>query len=183
MKRFDELVVKDVLYSADQIRERVKELAAYWNTLYGYPTAPELVLLVTLKGAYTFAADLSRHITVPHVVEFIRASSYLGGTESTGSVQLSELSSNLTGKNVLIIEDILDSGLTLKRLNERVKEHKPNSIRYCAILSKPSCLEHQLACDGQVGFAIDPPRFVIGYGLDYKEHYRGLPHIYEAALN
>lgn len=175
------IVNKGVLFTADQIAGRVKDIATNISLDYN---GKDLVLLVVLKGAHVFGTDLSRQLDTHHTIQFIRASSYLGGTESTGDVAIAATTDlDIEGKHVLIIEDILDSGLTISRLTKKLLETgKPASVESCVLLTKPTMLKHPEAVARYVGFELNPPKFVIGYGLDFDEYFRHLPYIAEAAV-
>ena len=173
------------LYTASQIAKRVKELGEFIDLIYYSPVEHNLVLLGALTGAFIFLADLSRVVKTPHRVEMVRASSYHGGTETSGSVQVEGNldAHNLAGTDVLVVEDILDTGLTYQALRKALLEQaKVRSVRFCALLSKPEKLTVQdLGIDDKlIGFQMSPPRFVVGYGLDYKGYFRQLPFVAEA---
>jgi len=179
--------LKGILYGPEQIKTRVEELAMAIDSSYPCPDASELVLLGALTGAYVFLSDLSRAVRTPHKIAFVRASSYHGGTQTTGKVQVSheELKSlDLEGKDILIVEDILDTGFTYHALREALRKVcPPRSIEFCAMLSKPDKLQvAQLNVKPKfIGFQMRPPKFVVGYGLDYRGYFRDLPFIAEAA--
>jgi len=157
-----------------EIKTRVRELAEKINEEFG---GNELTVICTLKGSIVFFADLIRHLNMPVVCEFLGMSSYGNHTTSTGEVKVTlDLNEPLIGKNVLVVEDIVDSGLTLNYVIEYLKVRKPSSVKTVALLQKPDALKaHQLQID-YVGFQI-PNKFVVGYGLDYAEKFRGLPYI------
>ena len=160
------------LISADDIHRRVRELAA--DISRDHPLGVHLVGV--LKGACIFLADLARAIDVDVTMDFIAVSSYGSSTRSSGQVQLlKDLDIALEGRSVIIVEDIVDTGLTLTYLQEILRARAPRSIRTACLLSKPS--RRQVDVDVEyVGFTIED-RFVVGYGLDYHERYRNLPHI------
>ncbi len=162
-----------VLYSAEQIASRVAELGAQISKDY----AGQQVLLVgVLKGAAVFLSDLSRHITVDATFDFISVSSYGKGKQSSGEVKLvKDVDSSLQGQNVIIVEDILDTGLTLSYLKKMFHAHQPKSLKIAAMLDKASRRIEPIQAD-YVGFVI-PDEFVVGYGMDYAERYRNLPYI------
>jgi hypoxanthine phosphoribosyltransferase len=138
--------------------------------------ADALHLVCVLKGAFVFLADLARALSIPCTLDFMAVSSYAAGTTTTGEVRLlKDLDIALDGRHVLIVEDIIDTGLTLTYLLEILKARGPKTIRTACLLSKPSRRKVNVPID-YVGFEIDD-RFVIGYGLDYAEQYRGLPYI------
>ena len=163
----------EVLYSREKISERVDELAeAVSNDFMG--KAP--LLLCVLKGAVVFMADLMRSLRVGVEVDFISASSYIE-THSSGSVEISPVFSlDVRGKDILIIEDIIDTGLTYKALVEYLSAREPASLSLCVLLDKPSSRRGETVQPDYVGFTI-PDKFVVGYGLDYDGKYRELPDI------
>jgi hypoxanthine phosphoribosyltransferase len=129
-----------------------------------------------LRGAYMFLTDLARHIQMPLTIDFLGVSSYGPRKTSSGVVRLtSDLSCSVVGRDVLIVEDIIDTGLTMNYLKDNFCTRKPNSVRVCSLLKKPDCIIQPIHID-YLGFEIED-RFVIGYGLDYKEKYRNLPYI------
>jgi hypoxanthine phosphoribosyltransferase len=183
----DTLELTQILYTEQQIAERVKQLAFTIDRAYCSSDAGQLVLVGALTGAFVFLADLSRAIKTPHTISFVRASSYHGGTESSGTVEVGDEIERLDieGKDVLIVEDILDSGLTYLALRKALMTRNPKSIQFCSLLSKPamhvySVRKGNLIRDEMIGFQLRPPRFVVGYGLDYQGCLRGLPFIAEA---
>jgi len=136
----------------------------------------ELYLIGVLNGAYAFYADLSRAISLPLQVGFIIVSSYQGATHSSGKVKvLSNLPEDMKGKDVLLVEDIIDSGLTLKFLKKKIQTKKPRSLKVCVLLNKVEGRQVEVDLD-YVGFEI-PDKFIIGYGLDYDNKYRNLPYM------
>jgi hypoxanthine phosphoribosyltransferase len=163
----------EILYSRDQIAQRVAELGAQvTRDLNG----EKLVMVGVLKGAAPFLADLSRHIEADATFDFVATSSYGHGRQSSGAVKLiKDLDHPIEGKNVLIVEDILDTGLTLSYLRKLFLQQKPKSLRIATLLDKPSRRLEKIEAD-YIGFSI-PNLFVIGYGMDYAEHYRNLPDI------
>lgn len=165
--------VKEVLLSADQIAVRVAEMGATLTRDYA---GKQLSLICILKGASIFGADLYRHIDMPATIDFMAISSYGNRTQSTGVVRITkDLDVSIEDKDVLIVEDIIDSGLTLSYLLENLRSRRPASLRTCVLLDKPERREVQYTPD-YTGFTI-PDQFVIGYGLDYAERYRNLPYI------
>lgn len=178
-----ELRVRDILFTKEQIADRVQEIASEID-VHLQNVQEEVVLLCVLNGAMPFCVDLSRAMNRPHTVQTISASSYLGGTESSGHVTVSG-NVNLRGKHVIVVEDILDTGLTLSKLLPKLRqEQEPVALEVAVLLSKPTELKHEdvLKNVKWVGFQLEPPRFVVGYGLDYCEYLRGLPYIAEAAV-
>ncbi|WP_088070949.1 hypoxanthine phosphoribosyltransferase [Gottfriedia luciferensis] len=165
--------IKDTLISESDLKTRVKELAKQIEN--DFNNEP-LILVVVLKGSFVFAADLIREMKNDINVDFISVSSYSNQTESTGKVKLlKDLDENITDKNVVIIEDIIDSGLTLHFLRDHLDMHKPKSIKICTLLDKPERRKIDLPVD-YVGFVI-PDEFIVGYGIDYAQQYRNLPYI------
>ncbi len=162
-----------VLYNRQQIAARVAELGAQITRDIG---DEKLVLVGVLKGAAPFLADLSRHIDVDATFDFVAVSSYGKGQRSSGAVKMiKDLDQSIEGKNVLIVEDILDTGITLSYLRKLFLQQKPKSLRIAALLDKPSRRIEKIEAD-YVGFSI-PDLFVIGYGMDFAERYRNLPDI------
>ncbi len=165
--------VKDILYSEEVLQAKVKELA---NRISEDYKDKDLLLIGVLKGANVFMCDLMRQIRFPIQIDFIAASSYGHSTESSGVVKiLKDLDYSIEGKDVIIVEDIIDTGLTLKYLIENFKSRKPNSLEICTLLDKPERRIAQLAVK-YIGFQI-PDEFIVGYGIDYAELYRNLPYI------
>jgi hypoxanthine phosphoribosyltransferase len=162
-----------VLYSRQQIADRVAELGAQiTRDLNGEP----LIMIGVLKGAAVFLADLARAVQADTTFDFIAVSSYGKGQRSSGAVKLiKDLDHPIEGKNVLIVEDILDTGITLTYLRKILQEHHPKSLRIAALLDKPARRMEKIEAD-YVGFSI-PNLFVIGYGMDYAERYRNLPDV------
>ena len=155
----------EVMISADEIRERIYELAAQINQDY-QENKKELVLIGLLRGSIIFMADLCRQIEIPHELDFMTASSYGSGTSSTRDVKiLKDLDGQIAGKDVLIVEDIIDSGYTLSKVVEILQTRTPHSIEICTLISKPSRRVIDIPVK-YVGFEI-PDKFIVGYGLDY----------------
>lgn len=162
-----------VLFTEEQLQARVAELADQINRDYA-GKAP--VLVSVLRGSFVFMADLVRRITLPCTVDFMAVSSYGSGTTSSGQVKIvKDLSEQIEGKDVLVVEDILDSGNTLSYLLKLLEARHPTSIRLCTLLDKPERRTKPVAVQ-YCGFTI-PDEFVVGYGLDYDEKYRNLPYI------
>jgi hypoxanthine phosphoribosyltransferase len=162
-----------VMYSAAEIAARVAELGAQITRDYA---KGDLVLVGVLKGSFLFLADLCRAIDLPLVVEFLGVQSYGDETTSTGVVQItSDLTRPIEGKDVLIIEDIVDTGLTMEYLLENLRLRMPRSLKLCSLLHKPDRSIRPVRID-YVGFTI-PNAFVVGYGLDHAQKYRNLPYI------
>lgn len=165
--------VKDVMISEQKIKERVKELAAEIERDFNNE---EIFFIVVLKGSFVFAADLLREMKSNIQVDFISVSSYSDQTETTGKVKLlKDLDADITDRNVVVIEDIIDSGLTLHFLRDHLKMHKPKQVKICTLLDKPERRRIDLPVD-YVGFVI-PDEFIVGYGIDYAQQYRNLPYI------
>ncbi|HSK07965.1 MAG TPA: hypoxanthine phosphoribosyltransferase [Vicinamibacterales bacterium] len=163
-----------VLLTADQIRTRVAELAR--TIAADHPAGEDLHLVAILKGAFLFLGDLIRAMDRHVTVDFMAVSSYGKGTRSSGEVRMvKDLDSGLEGRNVVIVEDIVDTGLTLSYLQEILRARSPKSLRTACLLDKPSRRKVEVAVE-YVGFTIDD-HFVVGYGLDYGERYRNLPYI------
>jgi hypoxanthine phosphoribosyltransferase len=162
-----------ILFSREQIRARVAEMG---RQIDGDYAGEKIVLVGVLKGAAIFLADLARSLSLESTFDFVAASSYGKGQNSSGSVKLiKDLDESIAGKNVILVEDILDTGLTLAFLSRLFQQRNPKSLRVAALLDKPSRRLMKMEAD-YVGFTI-PDRFVIGYGMDFAERYRGLPDI------
>jgi len=160
------------LLSAQAIQQRVRELAEQVSKDYARIARP-LILLSVLKGSVCFATDLSRYVTVPVNFDYVAVSSYGSGTESSGVVQLlKDLTMEVTGRDVLMVEDIIDTGLTTSFLFEHVQRHRPSSLKLCVLLNKEERRVKPVPISYK-GFDI-PNHFVVGYGLDYDELYRNL---------
>jgi hypoxanthine phosphoribosyltransferase len=165
--------VGDILVQRDELEHRVRELGTEISRDYA---GRELLLIGVLKGAVFFLADLMRHIDVTCEVDFMAVSSYGASTDSSGVVRiLKDLDAPIEGRDVLIVEDIVDSGLTLSYLFRMLRARSPASLEVCALLTKPERREIDLPIR-YVGFEI-PNRFAIGYGLDYGERFRNLPYV------
>ncbi len=163
-----------VLISEADIQDRVGELAAQISA--DYADCEQLVLVGVLKGSFIFLADLSRRLTIPRVIEFIAVSSYGSGSQSSGAVRLvMDVRGNIENRHVLIVEDIVDTGHTLKYLIGMLKSHNPASVKTCALVRKAERAEVEVHVD-YLGFDI-PDKWVVGYGLDYAEQNRSLPYI------
>ena len=165
--------VERVLFSEEQLRARVAEIAAEIDRDYA---GKEPMLISVLRGSFVFMADLTRKITLPCMVDFMAVSSYGKGTTSSGQVQITkDLSEDIAGRDILVVEDILDSGNTLSYLLKILEHRHPASIRLCTLLDKPERRVKPVEVHYS-GFTI-PDAFVVGYGLDYAEKYRNLPYI------
>ena len=162
------------LYSREDIEEAVKRLAAMIERDY---ENEKIIFVCLLKGSFMFTSDLVRHVANPSRVDFIRVSSYGNGTTTSGTVTVTkDLEENIEGENVVIVEDIIDSGLTLKYVKEMLAGKKPKSVKICALLDKRA--RRQIEIEGDyVGFSMEDG-FVVGYGIDYAEQFRNLPEIY-----
>ena len=159
--------------SEEKIANRIAEMGAEISEVYGDET---VCLICILKGSVFFTVDLAKRITSPVELEFMCVSSYGSGTKSSGVVKITkDLDVNIEGKNVLLVEDIIDSGRTLSYLLENLKTRNPKSLRLCTLLDKPDRRVVDVDVD-YVGFEI-PDEFVVGYGLDYAQKYRNLPYI------
>ena len=162
-----------VLLSEEEVDKKIRELAGQITGDYA-GKMPHLICI--LKGGVFFMTELSKHIGIPVTIDFMSVSSYGDGTESSGRVRIvKDLDESIEGRDVLIVEDIIDSGRTLSYLMEMLKNRKPASLKLCTLLDKPERRVTQVTVD-YVGFRI-PDEFVVGYGLDYKQMYRNLPYI------
>ncbi len=169
----DDPAIGKILVAADDLTRRVTELATEISRDYA---GRDLVLIGVLKGAVFFVSDLMRHLDVPVEVDFMAVASYGSATRSSGVVRiLKDLDAAIEGRDVLIVEDIVDSGLTLQYLLRNLAGRNPASLEVCALLIKPSRRKVDLECR-YVGFEI-PDEFAIGYGLDHAERYRNLPYV------
>ena len=165
--------IERVLLSEEQLRQRVRELGEEISKEYA---GKEILMIGVLRGAVMFMADLARAIDVPVMIDFMAVSSYGTSTSSSGIVRiLKDLDEEVAGKHVLIVEDIIDSGLTLSYLVDNIKSRQPASVRICTLLNKPERRKVDLEVNYN-GFVV-PDEFVVGYGLDYAEKYRNLPFI------
>jgi hypoxanthine phosphoribosyltransferase len=163
-----------VLISEEEIQSRVLELAAEISS--DYADKGDIVLVGVLKGSFIFPADLARRLSIPRTIEFIAVSSYGSGSRSTGAVRLvMDVRGNIAGKHVLIVEDIVDTGHTLKYLIGMLKSHLPASVKTCALVRKAEQAQVDVDVD-YLGFDIGD-EWVVGYGLDYAEQNRTLPYI------
>lgn len=166
-------VIGEILVSREALQAKVAELGARISADYA---GKDLLLVGVLKGAVFFMADLARHITVPVALDFMAVSSYGSSTDSSGVVRiLKDLDTTIEGRHVLIVEDIIDSGLTLSYLTKNLNSRKPASLEICALLTKPARRKVNLPCK-YIGFEI-PNVFVIGYGLDFAERFRTLDYV------
>ena len=164
----------NLLFSRENITSIVKDLADQISKDYG---GRELVLVCILKGAFMFLSDLVRHIQIPVQIDFVRLASYGSGTETSGKIEITkDIEMSIEGKDVLIVEDIIDSGRTLRSLKDRLSLSNPSSIKICALLDKKARREVEIEAD-YIGKEVDNV-FVVGYGIDFNEAYRHLPEIY-----
>jgi hypoxanthine phosphoribosyltransferase len=165
--------IGEILVQADELQHRVEQLGAQISEDY---RGRDLLLIGVLKGAVFFLSDLMRHISIPCEVDFMAVASYGSATDSSGVVRiLKDLDAVIAGRDVLIVEDIVDSGLTLSYLLRTLNARGPASLEVCALLTKPERRKVDLPTR-YVGFEI-PDRFAIGYGLDHAERYRNLPYV------
>ena len=161
------------MISEEEVKARTTELAEQISKDF---QGEEVIAVGILRGGVYFCAELTQRITVPVILDFMEASSYGAGTESSGQVNITkDLIEDIAGKNVLIIEDIIDTGRTLSLLLENLRARGPKSLKLCALLDKPERRVVEVAVDYK-GFVI-PNKFVIGYGMDYDQKYRNLPYI------
>lgn len=168
----------EVLISQSAVEKRVKELA---DTISEDYAGKEIILICILKGAVMFMVDLSKELKVPVAFDFMDVSSYGGDTKSSGIVKIvKDLNESIEGKDVLLVEDIIDSGRTLSYLLKVLKQRKPASLKLCTLLDKPDRRVVDVEVD-YIGFNI-PDEFVVGYGLDYNQKYRNLPYIGKLTL-
>ena len=165
---------KEILFSRDVIKKRVQELALQISGDYA---GRELIVIGILRGAFIFMADLIREISVPCKIDFARIASYGAGAESSGKVVMTkDIETSISGRDILIVEDIADTGLTLQYLTGWLKERNPRSLKVCAFLDKRKRRKVVFEAD-YVGFTLDDG-FVVGYGLDFNGQYRYLPEVY-----
>jgi hypoxanthine phosphoribosyltransferase len=168
-----EQAVTEILIDRDELQRRIHELGEEISADYA---GRDLLLVGVLKGAVFFMADLMRNLTIPCEIDFMAISSYGDSTDSSGVVRiLKDLDINIEGRDVLVVEDIIDSGLTLSYLMRNLEAREPASLEICSLLTKPERREIDVPVH-YVGFEI-PNRFVIGYGLDFAERYRNLPYV------
>ncbi len=170
-----EALLAEVLIDEARLQRRISELAEQINR--DYADCDDLLLLCILKGGVMFLTDLSRKIHIPHMIDFMAASSYgVGARQSSGSVRIDmDLRMDVQGKHVLVVEDIIDSGLTLSFVIKTLENREPASLKLCALLNKQSRREVEIELD-YVGFDIEN-KYVFGYGLDYDEKFRNLPFV------
>lgn len=162
-----------VLISEEQIQRRVAELAEQISRDFA---GENVKLLCILKGSIFFTCELAKRITVPVMLDFIQVSSYGSGTKSSGTINIKkDLDEPIDGDNIIVVEDIIDSGNTLSKLVPMLKERNPKQLKICTLLDKPDRREANVNVDYN-GFEI-PDEFVVGFGLDYDQHYRNLPYV------
>lgn len=165
--------IKEVLFTAEKLAQRVSELGQQITSDY---EGKELLVIGVLKGANVFLSDLIRHIEIPIEIDFIAAASYGNSTESSGVVRLlKDLDYPIENRHVVLIEDLIDTGLTLHYLAENLKARLPASFKICTLLDKPERRKVAMEVDYK-GFDI-PDEFIVGYGIDYSQKYRNLPYI------
>ena len=165
--------IQEILFTEEQLKSRVNEIARQIEADYA---GREIMLISVLRGSFIFMADLTRHIQPFCQVDFMAVSSYGAGTVSSGQVNIvKDLTDSIEGKDIIVIEDILDSGNTLSYLFQLLKARNPASLKLCTLLDKPSRRTKPIQAD-YVGFTV-PDEFVVGYGLDYDELYRNLPYV------
>ncbi len=168
----DDIFGKPIV-TQEAMRARIRELGRQITADYAQK---DLIMIGILKGAYAFYADLARAIRLPLKVDFLVVSSYAGEAGSSGKIRvLTELTEDIAGRDVLLVEDIVDSGCTVQHLRKALGARKPKSIKVCALLNKPDRRQVEVKVD-YVGFNI-PNKFVVGYGLDYRQNYRNLPYL------
>ena len=165
--------IQEILFSEDQLKARVREIAQEIERDYA---GKEIMLISVLRGSFVFMADLCRALDLPCTLDFMSVSSYGKGTTSSGQVQITkDLSEDISGRHIIVVEDILDSGNTLSYLLNILQHRHPASVRLCTLLDKPERRVKPVEVH-YCGFTI-PDAFVVGYGLDYAEKYRNLPYI------
>lgn len=170
----DENKREKILYSREEIDTRVKELGSTISREY---KDKNLLVVSLLKGSFIFTADLVREISIPVEIDFMTTASYGHGEVSSGNVEIiHDLRTEVDGKDILIVDDIADSGYTLKKVKDLLKLRNPNSIKICVMLDKPSRRKVDVTTDF-VGFSI-PDLFIVGYGLNYGDYYRNIPYIF-----
>ena len=165
--------IQEILFTEEQLKNRVGEIARQIESDYA---GKEVMFIGILRGSFVFMADLCRAVELPCTLDFMSVSSYGSGTNSSGQIQIiKDLSEDITGRHVIVVEDILDSGNTLSYLLNILEHRRPASVRLCALLDKPERRVKPVELHYS-GFSI-PDAFVVGYGLDYAEKYRNLPYI------
>ena len=179
MQDYQDLLA-EILIDADTLQARVKELGTQISKDY---SAEDLLLICILRGGVSFMVDLSRQITIPHMMDFMAVSSYgAGRRETAGSARVTlDLQTDIRGRNVLLVEDIVDSGHTISAVLQMLETRQPKTLKVCALLDKPERREAHVPIH-DLGFTI-PNKFVFGYGLDLDEYYRNLPFVGVVDLN
>ena len=169
-------IIEEILIEEDELQERIAQLGKKITDYYNQDD--DIVMVCILRGGVMFMADLARKIKLPVILDFMDVTSYEGGTTTTGNVRIiKDLEESIGDKHVLIVEDIIDTGLTLKHVINMLKTRNPKSIKVCTLLDKPERrTEKHVEIDWN-GFEI-PNKFVVGYGLDYEERYRNVPFIF-----
>jgi len=163
-----------ILFSREEISERVKDLGQDISKAF---QKKDLVVVSLLRGSFIFAADLIREVSIPVEVDFITTSSYGHSESSSGQVDIvHDLRTTIEGRDVLIVDDIMDSGYTMKKVKEHLQKKNPRSISICVMLDKPSRRQVDISADF-IGYEI-PDVFIVGYGLNYGDHYRNIPYIF-----
>ncbi len=165
---------KEILFSREDIKKRVEELGKEITEEY---KDKKLLVISLLKGSFIFTSDLVRELEIPVKIEFMATSSYGKGKESSGHVEITQdLKGTIEDYDVLVVDDIADTGLTMKFVLQYLKDKKPASIKSCVLLNKPSRRQTKLEPD-YIGFTI-PDRFIVGYGLNYGDYYRNMPYVF-----
>ena len=169
-----EHIKKSILYPRDVIARRVEEISEEISNDY---RGRKVIVICVLKGAFIFLADLARCLKIPHTIDFVRLASYGSETISSGEIAITkDIEISIEGKDVIVVEDIVDTGLTLAYLKEKLFERKPHSLKLCTLIDKKHRRKLALEVD-YVGFTVEEG-FIVGYGLDYDEKFRSLPDIY-----
>lgn len=168
---------KEILFSEEEIQLKVEEMAKKISNDYRNCKEP-IVMIGVLKGCLPFFSDLVKKIDIDIRIDYIEASSWNGGLESSGNVKVTkEINTNLEGKNIIIVEDIIDSGITLEKILDFIRDQNPNSMSIATLLDKPSGRDKSIDIKVDYSGFIVPDAFLIGYGLDYKEIYRNVPYV------
>lgn len=171
----------DTLISQSEVKSRIAELGKEITQFYQHQQTEKLIVVGLLKGSFMFMADLVRAIDLPIIVDFMTTASYGSGMTSNHDVKISkDLDGDIKGEHVLIVEDIIDTGYTLQKVREILNLRQPQSLAICTLLDKPSRREVEVPVDW-IGFSI-PDEFVVGYGIDYAQHYRQLGYIAKVVL-
>ena len=168
------------VFSAAEIAQRVQCLAAEIDACYAELSAPEITLVCVLRGACVFYADLLRALQTPARLDFLQAASYVGN-QSSGNLHISKDIGDIAGQHVLLVEDIVDTGFTMQLLLQRLQERQPASLKLCTLFDKAAARKYEVPVDF-VGFTV-PEKFLVGYGMDYNDSFRGLPYIGELILS